>query len=190
MRGLLLFALAGLAGAQTHAGDRVIASESEVGAVAFSADGNTVAATCSDNKVRLWDTRSGRLNRSMPWDAGDTSITLPSGYGLLATVDKEGSIKLWDLASGKVTRRIAGPQPRVVRRLAVSADQKLLAGSSRVPGNSSEDKLRLWELAGSERFAVTAGLGGTAAVAFSPDGATVVASSYDTNVRVWTTRNG
>ena len=34
------------------------------------------------------------------------------------------------------------------------------------------------------------GIGGTSALAISPDGSILAAGSYDTNVRAWTTRNG
>ena len=169
--------------------DQVIQSESEVATVSFSADGNMLAGACRDAKVRLWDTQSGALKRTVPMEKGDASVTLPAASDLLAAVGTDGTLKVWDLQTGAVSRRLTGPTQRV-RRLAFTPDRKLVAGSSHAPGGGSEELARLWDSAGKERFAVRAGVGGTSAMALSPDGATLVAASYDTNVRAFSTRDG
>jgi WD40 repeat protein len=46
------------------------------------------------------------------------------------------------------------------------------------------------DVSGKERFAVPSGIGGTSAAAISPDGSMLVAASWDTNVRIWSARNG
>ena len=187
MRSLFLLALAASCGAQTFPGDRVIQSEAEVGGIVFSLDGSTLAANCRDGKVRLWDARSGALKRTVPWEEGDMGFTLLPD--LLASVGKEGSIKAWDLESGALKLRLAG-SPRRTRGVVFSPDRKLVASSSRTSDTGSEETVRVWEVSGKERFAAPAGLGGTSAMAISPDGATIVAASFDTNVRAWSTRNG
>ena len=173
---------------QTHPGDRVIASDAEVGSVAFP-DGSTLAGTCRDGKLRLWDVKSGALKRSFPWNKGDTAVSLSSSAGLLAAVGKDGSIQSWDLESGAPLRPMPGPTQKV-RRLVFAADRKMVAGSSRATGSGSEDTVHLWDASGKERFAVPAGLGGTSAIAISPGGESLVAASYDTNVRAWSSRDG
>src|SRR5579862_2980162 len=99
-------------------GDRVIASDSEVGAIAFLPGGNTLAGVCRDGKLRLWDAGSGVLQRSIPWEGagkkGDVA-TLASAAGVLATVGADGSIRTWDLRSGEAARSIAGPSQKVRR---------------------------------------------------------------------------
>ncbi len=173
-------------------GDRVIASDSEVGAIAFLAGGNTLAGVCRDGKLRLWDAGSGALKRSLPWDGAGKKgevVTLASAAGLLAAVGKDGGIQTWDLQSGEPARPTAGPSQKV-RRLTFSADRSLTAFSTRQPGDGSEDTLRLWDTSGKERFAVPAGIGGTSAMTISPGGEFDAAASYDTNVRAWNSRNG
>ena len=174
---------------QTLPGDRVIQSDAEVGTVAFSADGSTLAAMCRDDKVRLWDVRSGALKRTLPWEKGDAGVSLLSPADLLAAVGADGSVKIWDLQTGALTHRPPGPS-RKVRGLAFSNDRRLVAAGSHTFDTGSEDTVRLWDTTGKELFAAPAGLGGTSAMAISPDGGTLVAASYDTNVRAWSTRNG
>jgi WD40 repeat protein len=168
--------------------DRLIQSESDVGNLAFSVDGSTLAANCRDGKVRLWDARSGALKRTIPREQGDTSVILPAPANILAAVGSEG-IRIWDLQSGELKRRLSG-LPKRIRGLAFSPDRQLLAGAGRTSDTGSEETVRLWDAAGKESFAAPAGLGGTSAMALSPDGGTLVAASYDTNVRAFSTRNG
>jgi WD40 repeat protein len=181
---VLLIALS--AAGQSLPGDRVITSDAEVRLVSFTSDGRMLAGTSMDGKLRLWDVGSGELKKSFAWDQGDLGVTLSGPAGLLASVDKDGNVKLWDFQSGKPTRRAAGLKERA-KRLTLSADGKVVAGSDT---KSSENTVRLWDASGAEKFAVGNGLGGTSAMAISPDGSTVVASSYDTNVRAWSARNG
>jgi WD40 repeat protein len=64
-----------------------------------------------------------------------------------------------------------------------------MAAVTRVRG-SSDDTLRVWDARGIERFRTPAGLGGTSLLIISPSAETVFAASYDTNLRVWNTKNG
>jgi WD40 repeat protein len=166
---------------------REIVSESETGGLTFAPDGS-LAAICRDGKVRVWDARSGSLARTIAWDAEDTAVTLPAGAGVMAAVGKDGRIKLWDLATGARRLSIAGPMPKV-RQLVVSRDHKRTAGSSRA-ATGSDNIVRVWDESGKELFALPAGVGGTSALALSPDGGTLVAASYDADVRAWSSRHG
>jgi WD40 repeat protein len=189
MRALLLLAIAVSCGAQSMTEDRVIQSDADVGNLAFSVDGSALAANCRDGKVRIWDSRSGTLKRTVPREKGDTAVILPSPADILGGVGSEGGIRIWDLQTGELKRRLAGV-PKRIRGLAFSPDRKLVAGSGRASDTGSEETVRLWDATGKERFAAPAGLGGTSAMALSPDGEILVAASYDTDVRAWSTRNG
>ncbi len=97
----------------------------------------------------------------------------------------DGKVRLWNAATGALEKTEAGEARRIV-----SADQKLVVSSSRGSGNSSLDTVRVKEASGKELFAAPAGVGGISTMAFSPDGGTLVAASYDTDVRAWGARNG
>ena len=184
---LLLLLAAPLAFAQN--GDRVIKAPANVGSIVFTADGKLVAAVCRDEKVRLWDPRTGELKLTHGLLKGDGSITFPLGSDQLAMMGSDKKIKVRNLISGDVTKSLA-PAGETVRRISLSPDQKLVAGSSRAGSNGSEETVRVWDPSGNQLYDVPAGVGGTSVLAFSPDGERLVAGSYDTNLRAWSSRNG
>jgi WD40 repeat protein len=142
--------------AQSLLGDRTIPSEAAVESLSFSADGSLITATCVDQKVRSWDSRTGELKQTGP-------------------VQKDEGL------------RAVNAQ---VRQLVFSPDRTLVAGASRTSADGSEYTVRIWDRSGKEKLALQAGLGGVSTLAFSPDGGTLIAASYDTNLRAWSTRDG
>lgn len=166
--------------------DRKIAVDAVVGTLAFTADSKHVVGNCRDGKLRVWDPWSGVQKRVLDFEKGDSAITLPASPDQVAMVASNGNIKVRSVDDGKVIREFAGPKKRA-GRLLLSKDRHLVAANV-TTGN--DDVVRVWDEAGKERFAVPAGIGGTSALAFSPDGNYVVAASYDTNVRAWSARNG
>jgi WD40 repeat protein len=160
----LLLACAGLAQ------DRVVPSDADVRAVAFAPDGKILTGLCADGKLRQWDVRSGSLHKTVAPEKGESSAAFPQEGDVFVTTGTGGILTLRDLANWQEQRHVTGPSGRTVRTVALSADRKLMAGSSRVEGNSRDEVMRLWDGAGKERFAVPGGTGGTSALAISPDG--------------------
>jgi WD40 repeat protein len=170
--------------------DRTISSEAEVRAVAFAPNGKVLTGLCADGKLRQWDVQTGAVRKTIAWGKDESSAAFPLEGDVYATTSGGGIIVLRDLENWQEVRRISGPSGRGVRSVALSADRKMVAGSSRVEGNSRDEVMRLWDGAGNQRFAVPGGTGGTSALAISPDGSVLAAGSYDTDLRIWTTRNG
>jgi WD40 repeat protein len=170
--------------------DRVVSSEADVRAVTFAPDGKTLNGLCADGKLRQWDVQSGAVRKTVAWEKEESIAAFPLEGDVFATTSAGGIVTLRDLQNWQEKRRIAGPPGRPVRSVAFSADRKLVAGSNRVEGNSRDEVMRLWDGEGKERFAVPGGIGGTSALAISPDGSILAAGSYDTDIRIWTTRHG
>lgn len=183
-----LWLIAALASAETLPGDRTISAGSVVNSVNFTADGKSIAANCRDGKLRLWDARTGELQRTLPLEKGVSGVMLARQSDTFAGVEA-GKIKVWNLKTGETASTLS-PVGQPPRRIGLSKDQKLTAVSSATSTTGSEDTIRVYDAAGKERFAVAAGIGGTSTISFSPDGSVLVASSYDTNVRAYSTRNG
>lgn len=167
--------------------DRQIAVDVPVFGVAFSPKGDALHAVCADNKARVFSLNGGAPLRTFAWDQGDSNPTL-TPHGLL-TVGKDGAVKTWSFASGAVSSRFTPAGPRA-RRSAVSADGKLTASNVLPNPRYAETEVRVTDATGKVKYSVPAGLGGVGAVAISPDGSSIVAASYDADVRAWNAANG
>jgi len=172
------------------ADDRVIKAATEITSLAFSKDSKQLAAFGRDGDIHLFDLASGTAIKAHKRDEGDSAPAFLAARGRFAVVGKDGQVKVRDLDSGAPVRVFHFPAPRV-SGLVSTEDGATLAGGSRDPDSASANLVRVWDAAAvKERFRVPAGIGGLAAMTFSPDGKTLVASAYDTDVRVWNATNG
>src|SRR5262249_7618379 len=73
-----------------------------VNAVAFSSDGATLAAACSDDVIRLWDIASGDLRLTFSGHVGAVRrlAFTPDGR-TLASLGEDNVLNLWHLTTGQ-----------------------------------------------------------------------------------------
>jgi WD40 repeat protein len=167
--------------------DRMIACDAVVASVRFLADGR-LAGTCMDGKVRLWAAASGDLTTTVAQDAGDSGQLLLDNAGC-AAIGTDGAPKIRDLDTGAVVRQLSRPKT-AIKRLTASHDGSLIAGFGPVADKANEWMAHLWDRTGRERFAVPCGAGEVWATGISPDGTTLAAGSWDTDIRIWNTATG
>ncbi|WP_438493858.1 nSTAND1 domain-containing NTPase [Streptomyces asiaticus] len=164
---------------------RLTGHKGDVGAVAFSPDGYTLATGSDDGTVWLWDPATGRTRRALTGHNGAVRAVAfnPDGH-TLATGSDDGTVRLWDPATGRTRRALTGHNG-AVRAVAFNPDGHTLATSS------ADRTVRLWDPAtGRTRRALTGHNGAVRAVAFSPDGHTLATSSADRTVRLWDPATG
>jgi RNA polymerase sigma factor (sigma-70 family) len=105
--------------------------------IVFSADGQTVFATCDDGIVYSWDTKTGMAGFEMNAKAGlSGAIVLSPNGKLLATAHqgvngKAGTskIQLWDAVTGKPIRSFACTENVFGETLAFTPDGTAVAGA-------------------------------------------------------------
>jgi WD40 repeat protein len=159
------------------------------GAVAFTADGRTLAASTGSCKIHFWDAATGR-ERFRPFFEGKVElyaadwqsvqfVLTPDGRTVVTTRGRSevSGVVVWDVAEGKERLALADRGLPV----AVSPDGRLVA-------LVSDADLRLLSLATGEQVWRADRRGRVAA--FSPDGKTLAVAREDGAVDLWETLSG
>jgi RNA polymerase sigma factor (sigma-70 family) len=179
--------------------DRRWGQNRRIALATFSPDGRTLAAACepppdareSDMVVRLVDVATLQEVRQLAPEKTGTSnsdalqsLALARGGKILATANGLGEVRLWDTDTGKELRRCQGGRS-FLTALAFSADGRMLAGADR-------GLLRMWDTASAKELSPVQGGHKqlVSSVAFTPDGGTVVSTSWDGSVREWDSATG
>lgn len=166
-----------------------MASPSALAGVAFSPDGNSVAAGISTLAgsvttfgVGVWNTSTGKPIQSLKSHANQSVKSVafsPDGKyladGGVSTVNNvaQGILELWNVATGKAVASLTPAVNSVVNSVAFSPDGKILADGGLSSNGSG--LVELWNVSAGNRIAIlqATALGSVQSVAFSPDGKTL-----------------
>ena len=156
--------------------------------VAFSPDGQTLAAPGSDGHTYLWDPATGH-RKAMLTDTGTGSngiaaVAFSPDSRTLATADSNGRTYLWDVATGHPITTLTDPGTGSfgVRTVVFSPDGELLATAD------SNGRTYLWDVATWHQIATLTdtGTGATGAtVALSPDSAMAATADSNGHAYLW-----
>lgn len=157
-------------------------SEQDIFAVAFSPTEPLVATGGTDHTVRLWDRRTGELQRELPGHTNRINAVAFSPNGtLLLTASRDKTVRLWNVRPDEELPGLYGHNGRV-NHLAVSPDGAFIvsAGDDRTirlwdstTGTEEEDPIRE-DIIGKVRHA-----------AWSPDGRWIATASGKQIAHVW-----
>jgi WD40 repeat protein len=164
----------------------------------FSPEGRWLVAQVRPGVISIHDTGDGRLRHQITLLAGhdpadaqvdDLQITR-DGRTLAAYVKRNPpEVQLWDLEAGRLNATIVG----AITPMAFNPDGRTLATSlSRAnPGDMTESRLRLWDVASGRDVTSLRDLPHTetGAIAFSPDGR-LLAVGGQSGIGVWELTSG
>jgi WD40 repeat protein len=169
---------------------RTLATPTQVTAVAFSTDGQLLAAAGHNGSVWLWDTTSWDEIGHWQGPAGThygSALFLRDGppgaagrrADLLATGSTSGRIDLWDVGTRALARQMTG-HSSFVCFMALSPDGRTLATAS------CDASIKLWDSGtGRELRTLDREEGWMYALAFSPDGNTLASGGVCNVLRLW-----
>lgn len=147
-------------------------------AAAFAPDGRSIAFA-DGTTVKVCDLQSGAVTKTLTGHGGFVNCLSFRGDGArLATGSDDRTVRVWDVAAGKEVANL-GTQNSMIHAVAYSADGKLLAavnGDGRLSVYAPDNRERRQPL-GQDTHA-----GAAYAVAFTPDGQTIVTAGADRKI--------
>ena len=123
---------------ESHQLVRTINMGSEARSVAFSPDGRWIASGAGNGHVKVFDSSTGALIRTLEGHSGWVgSVAFQPDGRRLASGSSDSAVKLWDAQSGQLLRTLRG-HTRAVKSVAFSPDSRHLASAS------YDNTIRIW----------------------------------------------
>jgi WD40 repeat protein len=159
---------------------RVLAHEAPLHSIAFSPDGETLAAGSVDHSLLLWNVASGKHIAHVKDQRGSINSVAFSPSGQILATGGDGSVILWALANVGQLREIKTLESINALNVAFSPKGDSLASAS------SDGSIVLWEVPSGKQVKRLKGHHNAVhSLAFSPDGRTLASASYGHEVILW-----
>lgn len=163
----------------------------------FSPDGKTVISRSNDGTIKLWDSGSGKVLRSLSRCRNDeyaASCCFSADGTKIATGSEYGAIKLWSRTSGLAQGSVAVDYANM-DTLAFSMDGNWLAfgthlGPNRSASQASGDIHLCNARSGKELRIISGHEDLILSLGFNPDGKLIASGSQDATMKLWDVASG
>jgi WD40 repeat protein len=148
-------------------------------AVAYSIDGNSIAAGGRNGMIRIWDSRSGAVQTEFPAQRTRIRSIEYTDEGRVVSCGDDCIVKITDPSD------VAGALE--LPRMNGKAYSAKLLSDNRLATGGSDDLIHIWDLKRLERIESLVGHTGTISC-LDYSGTILASGSYDTQVRIWESR--
>jgi len=100
--------------------------------VAFHCEGKWMVTSSEDMTVRVWDTRSGQVQRNYQHTHPVNDVVIHPNQGELVSCDRGGNIRIWDLGESRCTHQLIPAEDVSMASVSVASDGSLLAAGNNV----------------------------------------------------------
>jgi WD40 repeat protein len=154
-------------------------------AVAFSPQGNLIAAAGSDRQIYLWRTDNHRIVKTLSGHKGSIyNINFSPDGRYLAAASNDRTIKIWSVADSKLVHTLSGHSDGVYG-VYFSPDGKTLASAS------ADNQVWLWDWSANKVLLILKGHRDRInSVTFDASGQYLASASNDGTVKLWNRRDG
>jgi WD40 repeat protein len=146
--------------------------------VAVNDDGSAIASASTDNTIRVFDPRTGRVSATLVGSVGlPTSLVFTKG-GQITSVGRDSIVRLWDAVTGREIQELSGHE-QAVNTVAASPDGTLLASAG------EESRILLWDQTARKLKRIIFGpTNFVNDLAFSPDSRLLASAGEDARILI------
>ncbi|MCC6549557.1 MAG: caspase family protein [Ignavibacteriaceae bacterium] len=155
-----------------------------VSSAVFSPDGRFIVSGSWDQTIKIWETSTGKLIRTLHSDGrGVTSLSISPDGKYIVSGCFDGKIVLWELQTGQIARVIEGVSK--VTDVKFSSDEKFIVSST----ESGVIKIYLTDSGSLVHNIDTHSKSGTS-ISISQNGRYIASGSEEGNLSVWDVETG
>lgn len=160
---------------------------SNVTGVVFQGEGKWVVTSGEDGSVKLWDVRTGLVQRHFKHGVPVNDVIIHPNQGDLISCDQIGSVYIWDLKENKCIEKWVGQEEIGIHTISIANDGSILVAGNNEGmcfvwhTNSSDLELKspYCTFQAHQRYITRCLL--------SPDAKHLATCSADTTVKLWNT---
>ncbi|XP_048136057.1 autophagy-related protein 16 isoform X1 [Rhodamnia argentea] len=164
---------------------RIHAHEGGCASIAFEYNSGRLISGGQDRAVKMWDTRTGSLSRTLYGCLGSVlDLTLTHDNRSVIAASSSNNLYVWDVNSGRVQHTLTGHTDKVC-----AVDVSKFSGRH-VVSAAYDRTIKIWDLQRGYCSNTIIFPSNCNALSFSVDGLTICSGHVDGNLRLWDIQTG